>query len=115
MKTLIALLGGVFLGWIVLFAVFMLGSGVKVLWSSENSGYTASLLERRVSLFGVRYQLAVGRGNFDSRGYYGHFREIGPLDEPAKLKAEWDDRGLTIVEATGHRTFIPQASYVGGR
>jgi hypothetical protein len=114
-KILIALVGGVFLGWMVLFAVFMFGSGVKVLWSNENSGYTASLLERRVSLFGVKHQLAVGRGSFDSRGYYGHFREIGPLDEPAKLEAQWDDSGLTILEASGHRTFIPSASYKGGR
>lgn len=99
----------------VLFAVFMFGSGVKVLWSSENSGYTASLLERRVSLFGVRHQLAVGRGSFDSRTYYGHFREIGPVVESAKLEAKWGDGGLTIIEATGHRTFIPSASYEGGR
>ncbi len=47
---------------------------------------------------------------------YGHFIETNLCVEDAtKITSEWDDTGVTLQFATGHRLTIPKEAFIGGR
>ncbi len=86
--------------------------------------YTLSVIEGAVDWyklpFARRHYLFVGRGS--DAPDYGHYldyrftRGYGDTDAHiAKSTVEWKPDGITFVEASGHRLFIPKAMFVGGR
>ncbi len=53
---------------------------------------------------------------------YGHYHDYsfspGPEDIETHIKAskvEWNDDGLTFIEASGHRLYVPKKMFIGGR
>ena len=68
----------------------------------------------------ARHSLYIGRECGSPS--YGHVKEYSLHPEPTlleehlrKSRAEWSDDGVTFIEASGHRLFIPGAMYRGGR
>jgi hypothetical protein len=59
------------------------------------------------------YEVYLGR---DPSGGYGHHVRLGATDlDPTRLTVEWTSDGAWLDFASGHRVFVPAASFVGGR
>jgi len=74
------------------------------------------------TLFGTerRYYLFIGRA--EGEPSHGHAIDYsfhpGGTDLAAHIQAskvEWSDDGVTFVEASGHRLFVPKKMFIGGR
>ena len=70
--------------------------------------------------FPRRHYLFVGRGT--AAPSYGHScdYEFHASSEDvdahvAQSSVEWTPQGVTLLEATGHRLFIPKKAFIGGR
>jgi hypothetical protein len=70
--------------------------------------------------FPRRHYLFIGRGT--AAPGYGHYLDYtfhpGYEDvdaHVARSSVEWSPEGVTFIEATGHRLFIPKAMFIGGR
>lgn len=70
--------------------------------------------------FPRRHYLFVGRGT-EAPGY-GHYKEYsfhpgGAAidDHVGRSTVVWNQDGVTFIEATGHRLFIPKEMFIGGR
>jgi hypothetical protein len=87
--------------------------------------YTLSVVEgaldwSRLLSLPHRHYLFIGRGT--DAPSYGHYLDytfhpsIDDLDAHVRQsQVEWTPEGLTFVEASGHRLFVPKAMFVGGR
>jgi hypothetical protein len=68
-----------------------------------------------------RHHLVVARSGFNPPepghmlDYTFHARGDDVNEHIRKSSTEWTPEGVTFVEATGHRLFIPKAMFVGGR
>ncbi|MBL8796275.1 MAG: hypothetical protein JNM56_20415 [Planctomycetia bacterium] len=67
-----------------------------------------------------RHYLFIGRGT--EAPSYGHYLDYtfhpGGKDIDTHIgrsTVEWTPDGVTFVEATGHRLFVPKAMFIGGR
>lgn len=132
-------LGGAALGLLLaLFAGAILSNDLRptgrVLWQDcqpatftldNTEPYCLAVLEgglnwRFLPLARVRqHTVFVGRGSEISYGHYTdyslHVTGSTPLFDPAQLMADWTAEGVTLIEPSGHRLFIPAAAYEGGR
>lgn len=70
--------------------------------------------------FSRRHYLFIGRGT--NAPSYGHYLDytFHPGSEEidahiGRSSVEWTQEGLTFVEETGHRLFVPKDMYIGGR
>lgn len=86
--------------------------------------YTLSVVEGEIEwyLFGFkrRHYLFIGRGS--EAPAYGHYLDYtfhpgsGDIDAHiGRSTVQWAPEGLTFVEATGHRLFVPKVMFIGGR
>ncbi|MBA7610011.1 hypothetical protein ES703_17214 [subsurface metagenome] len=66
-----------------------------------------------------RHYIFVGRSNDvpDSGHYlaYTFHPDNGNKEHIKKSLVEWDEDGVTFIEATGHKLFIPKKMFIGGR
>jgi len=59
------------------------------------------------------YEVYLGR---DPSGGYGHHVRLDATDmDPTRLTVEWTTEGVSLNFESGHRVFVPAASFVGGR
>jgi hypothetical protein len=86
--------------------------------------YTVSVIEGAINwgILGTsrRHYLFIGRGT--EAPSYGHYLDytfhsgFEEVDEYiGRSTVEWKPEGLTFVEASGHRLFVPKAMFIGGR
>jgi hypothetical protein len=86
--------------------------------------YSLSVLEKEMEYFMLpwqpRYEIFVGRGT--SAPAYGHSVRYsfhpGYANRQAHIRSssvEWSPDGVTFIEGSGHRLFIPKAMFIGGR
>ncbi len=68
-----------------------------------------------------QYHVFVGKAGDDNQAY-GHRTSISfhPINADLathiqQSRVEWDTDGVTFVQASGHRTFIPKRMFIGGR
>lgn len=68
-----------------------------------------------------RYQLFIGRAPDPDQAYgyrldYSfHPQSTAGEIAPGQLRAEWHSAGMTLIEESGQRVFIPQSLLTGGR
>ncbi|MBE1535836.1 hypothetical protein [Actinomadura algeriensis] len=81
----------------------------------DGSAHYVGVVERSSLLFGRHraYDLYTGR---DPELGYGHFVRLGFGGGPPEIQsAHWDETGVQVTFASGHRLFVPARHYVGGR
>lgn len=80
----------------------------------DGSVHYAAVVERSSLLFGRHraYELYTGR---DPSRSYGHHVRIDFGGRPEIESARWDETGVQVTFASGHRVFVPARHYVGGR
>ena len=86
--------------------------------------YSFSVIEGAIDWkdlsFPRRHCLFIGRGT--DAPSYGHYFDYTfhpgseDIDEYiGRSSVEWSANGLTFIEASGHRLFVPKAMFIGGR
>ncbi|WP_040887551.1 hypothetical protein [Zavarzinella formosa] len=86
--------------------------------------YSLSVIEGSVDWanlsFPRRHQLVIAVG--PGHPTYGHMIDYSfnsggdDIDEHiGRSRVEWSDDGVTFIEVTGHRLFVPKAMFIGGR
>jgi hypothetical protein len=118
-------------GFVFVFVVLGPTDRVIALWPQPNSlrygpagSYTLLVVERETDIhqfpWAKAHEIVIGRK--DVAQDYGHGVSFsfhppsGDLEAHIRnSKVEWTDDGVTFIEATGHRLFIPEKMFVGGR
>jgi hypothetical protein len=86
--------------------------------------YTLSVIEGAIDWnnlsFPRRHYLFIGRGTESpSYGHYLDYTFHAGFEEVdayiGQSTVEWTSDGLTFVEASGHRLFVPKSMFIGGR
>ena len=86
--------------------------------------YTLSIIEGAIDWNNLslprRHYMYVGRGT--EAPSYGHYLDysfhagFGDIDAHiGRSTVEWSAEGVTFIESTGHRLFVPKAMFIGGR
>ncbi|WP_051301132.1 hypothetical protein [Actinomadura rifamycini] len=80
----------------------------------DGSVHYAAVIERSSPLFGRHkaYELYTGR---DPGLSYGHYVRVDFGGRPEIESARWDETGVQVTFASGHRVFVPARGFVGGR
>ncbi|OLT35727.1 hypothetical protein BJF79_32080 [Actinomadura sp. CNU-125] len=81
----------------------------------DGSAHYVGVIEKSSLLFGRHrtYELYTGR---DPGLGYGHFVRVEFGGEPPEIESvHWDETGIQVTFASGHRVFVPARHYVGGR
>ncbi|MFD0904299.1 hypothetical protein [Actinomadura sediminis] len=82
---------------------------------ADGSAHYTAVIEKSSLLFGRHqaYELYTGR---DPSLSYGHRVRVGSGGGPPEIaSAHWDEKGVLVTFASGHRVFVPARHYVGGR
>ena len=87
----------------------------------DGVGYCLAVVERRtLRSFVLPYldhhdEIWVGRGQQPSYGYVVDHSFRGDVDDLDGSVAEWERDGVTFVEPSGQRLFVPADAFTGGR
>ncbi|QFG26475.1 hypothetical protein [Actinomadura sp. WMMB 499] len=81
----------------------------------DGSAHYVGVIEKSSLLLGRHraYELYAGR---DSGLAYGHYVRLDLNGEPPEIEStQWDETGVQVIFASGHRVFVPARYYLGGR